>query len=102
MENLETRFEKEVEDKQDKMEKIESLHEKLEDAEQEIENSHELIKKLNAKTLNYELKQAELASLDVALLKAQLLEKIDLFCHSKTRHSRHLKKLNFVSLHYQP
>ena len=50
LENLETRLEKEVKDKQDKSEEIESLHEKLEDADQEIKNSHEVIKKLNAKT----------------------------------------------------
>ena len=56
------------------MEKIESLHEKLEDAEQEIENSHELIKKLNAKTLQYEFKQAELASMDAAVLHAKVTD----------------------------
>ena len=74
LENLETRLEKEVKDKQDKSEEIESLHEKLEDAEQEIKNSHELIKKLNAKTLHYEFKQAELASMDVAVLKAKVTD----------------------------
>ena len=74
LENLETRLEKEVKDKQDKSEEIESLHEKLEDAEQEIKNSHELIKKLNAKTLHYEFKQAELASMNVAVLKAKVTD----------------------------
>ena len=50
----------------------------MEDAEQEIKNSHEVISNLNEKTLHYEFKQAELASLDVAVLKAKVtdLEKL--------------------------
>ena len=74
MENLENRLEEEIKDKQGKIGKIEALHEKLEDAEQEIKNSHELIKKLNAKTLQYEFKQAELASMDKAVLQAKVTD----------------------------
>ena len=36
VENLENRLEEEIKDKQGKIEKIEALHEKLEDAEHEI------------------------------------------------------------------
>ena len=72
VENLENRLEKEIKDKQSKIEKIESLQERLEDAEQEIENSHKIVKELNAKTLHYELKQAELASMDTAVLQAKV------------------------------
>ena len=71
---LENRLEKEIEGNQSKKEKIESLQEKFEDAEQEIENSHKLIKELNAKTLHYEFKQAELASMDAAVLQAKVTD----------------------------
>ena len=64
----------ECKDKQAKMEMIESLHEKLEDAEQEIKRSHKLISELNEKTLHYEFKQAELASLDISVLKAKVTD----------------------------
>ena len=74
VENLENRLEKEIEGNQSKKEKIESLQEKFEDAEQEIENSHKLIKELNAKTLHYEFKQAELASMDAAVLQAKVTD----------------------------
>ena len=43
MENLENRLEEEIKDKQGKIKQIEALHEKFEDAEQEIKNSHKLI-----------------------------------------------------------
>jgi len=46
----------------------------LEDAEQEVKNSHKSIGDLNEKTLHYEFKQAELAPLDVAVLKAKVTE----------------------------
>ena len=61
-------------DKQAKMEIIESLQEKLEDAEQEIKKSHKLISELNEKTLHYEFKQDELASLDLSVLKAKVTD----------------------------
>ena len=56
------------------MVEIESLHEKLEDAEQEINNSHKLNSQLNEKIVHYEFKQAELASLDTAVLKAKVTD----------------------------
>ena len=74
VENLESKLEMECKDKQAKMEMIESLHEKLEDAEQEIKKSHKLISQLNEKTLHYEFKQAELASLDISVLKAKVTD----------------------------
>ena len=74
VENLESKLEKESKDKQAQIEIIESLKEKLEDAEQEVKNSHKSISDLNEKTLHYEFKQAELASLDVAVLKAKVTD----------------------------
>ena len=55
-------------------EEKESLSERLEDAEQEINNSRNVIKNLNEQLLHYEMKQAELASLDTYLLKAKVQE----------------------------
>ena len=69
---LEDRLEKETLDKKVKVVEIEALHEKLEDAEQEIHNSHKLNSQLNEKIVHYEFKQAELASLDTAVLKAKV------------------------------
>ena len=51
-----------------------SLRERLEDAEQEIDNSHNIIKNLNEQLLKYEIKQAELATLDTSVLKAKVQE----------------------------
>ena len=69
---LEDRLEKETHDKKVEMVEIEALREKLEDAEQEIRNSHKLNSQLNEKIVHYEFKQAELASLDTAVLKAKV------------------------------
>ena len=69
---LEDRLEKETHDKKVEMVEIEALREKLEDAEQEIHNSHKLNSQLNEKIVHYEFKQAELASLDTAVLKAKV------------------------------
>ena len=74
VENLESKLEKESKDKQAQIEIIESLKEKLEDAEQEVKNSHKSISDLNEKTLYYEFKQAELTFLDVAVLKAKVTD----------------------------
>ena len=69
---LEDRLEKETHDKKVEMVEIEALREKLEDAEQEIHNFHKLNSQLNEKIVHYEFKQAELASLDTAVLKAKV------------------------------
>ena len=52
----------------------ESLHERLEDAEQEIDTSNKLNKTLNEKLVHYEQKHIELLSLDKSLLKARVTE----------------------------
>ena len=72
--HLKDKLEKETQDKKIKMVEIESLHEKLEDTEQEINNSHKLNSQLNEKIVHYEFKQAELASLDTAVLKAKVTD----------------------------
>ena len=56
------------------VEEKESLCERLEDAEQEIDNSRNVIKNLNEQVLHYEMKQAELATLDTSLLKSKVRE----------------------------
>ena len=74
MEDLGNKLEKESKDTRVYVEERESLQEKLEDAEQEIENSHKMIRNLNDKILHLELKQAELKSLDTAVLEAKVTE----------------------------
>ena len=50
------------------------LREKLEDAEQEIENSHKVAQSQSEKLLQYEFKHAELATLDTAVLKSKVAD----------------------------
>ena len=74
VEKLESKLERDSKDNRAYVEEKDSLQEKLEDAEQEIENSHKLIKNLNEKILHFELKQAELNSLDTTIMKAKVTE----------------------------
>ena len=74
VEKLESKLERDSKDNRAYIEEKDSLQEKLEDAEQEIENSHKLIKNLNEKILHFELKQAELNSLDTTVMKAKVTE----------------------------
>ena len=52
--------------------KNKTLREKLVDAEQEIKNSHRLTQSQHKELLRYEFKQAELATLDTAVLKVKV------------------------------
>ena len=74
IENLESILDKEIADKEAVIEEKESLHEKLIDADQEIKNSHKIIRELNEKVLQYEFKHAKLASLDTAILAAKVTD----------------------------
>lgn len=76
------------------------------DAEQEIENSHKLTRSQNEELLCYEFKQAELATLDTALLKVKVKDFenslagkeriIDLLKNKKNFHSK--KSHSFVKI----
>ena len=74
LENYQTQLENSLREVEVFVEEKESLCEKLEDAEQEINNSRNVIKNLNEQLLHYEMKQAELATLDSSLLKAKVQE----------------------------
>ena len=74
VENLESILDKEINDKEANIEEKESLHEKLIDADQEIQNTRKIIRELNEKLLQYEFKHAKLASLDTAILKAKVTD----------------------------
>ena len=74
LENQQIQLEKSFKDIVAITEEKESLSERLEDAEQEIDNSRNVIKNLNEQLLNYEMKHAELATLDTYLLKAKVQE----------------------------
>ena len=74
LENYQTQLAKSLKEVEVFVEEKESLRERLEDAEQEINNSHNVIKNLNEQLLHYEMKQAELATLDTSLLKAKVQE----------------------------
>ena len=74
IENYQTQLEKSLKEVEVFVEEKESLRERLEDAEQEINNSRKVIKNLNEQLLHYEMKQAELANLDTFLLKAKVQE----------------------------
>ena len=74
VEKLKDEIKTEAENKADLVEKNKSLHEKLEDAEQASENLHTLLHNQNEKLVRYELKQAEISSLDTSLLNAKVTE----------------------------
>ena len=74
VEKLKDELKIEAENKADLIEKNESLHEKLEDAEQASENLRTLVHNQNEKLVRYELKQAKLSSLDTSLLNAKVTE----------------------------
>ena len=46
----------------------------MEDAEQEIENSHKVAQSRSEKLLQYEFKHAELVTLDTAVLKSKVAD----------------------------
>ena len=74
VENFKDELKTEAKNRADIIEENESLHEKLEDAEQASENLRTLIHNQNEKLVRYELKQAELALLDTSLLNAKVTE----------------------------
>ena len=74
LESQQIQLEKAFRDIKDYDEEKDSLRERLEDAEQETDNSRNVIKTLNEKLLHYEMKQAELATLDTYVLKAKVQE----------------------------
>ena len=74
VDTLKEELEDVVKQKEDIVYENESLRGKLEDAEQEIENSHKVRKSQSEKLLQYEFKHAELATLDTALLKKKVAD----------------------------
>ena len=74
VDTLKNELEDVVKQKEDVVYENESLRGKLEDAEQEIENSHKVRKSQSEKLLQYEFKHAELATLDTALLKKKVAD----------------------------
>ena len=74
IESLNLKLDQEMKHKASILEENDSLRERLEDAEQATENLNTMTRDLNAKLLRYELKQAELASLDSSLLNTKVRE----------------------------
>ena len=107
LENHQIQLEKASKDIAAFVEEKESLQERLEDAEQEIDNSRNVIKNLNEKLLHYEMKRAELSTLDTSLLKSKVHELegtiigkdniISLLKHQATMSLKELNKIRQIS-----